>query len=371
MTDVAACLVFIGVFAGVALAIRRGLNRAKQAPASPAAPSMSASIQELLNSIDTGVVVVSQDHRIECINDVALSLMDETAIEQGHPLARMQMGPDMMDLLRGGHTGRELTIDRQRTVQLRVNRRDSTGGAVFVLHEITELKHLEVMRSDFVANVSHELRTPVSVIRANAETLLDGALDDRDAAREFVSAIHRNSERITNLVSGLLDLARIEGDSTPSNAELIDAARVIARTVEAVQTLALDKRITIHNEVERSVVCNGDEASLEQVVTNLVENAIKYGNPDGHIWIRSYPTPGQLRVEVIDDGVGVESKHRNRLFERFYRVDKGRSRASGGTGLGLSIVKHLVTNMGGQLGMEPNRPNGSVFWFSLPLETKR
>jgi two-component system phosphate regulon sensor histidine kinase PhoR len=133
-----------------------------------------------------------------------------------------------------------------------------------------------------------------------------------------------------------------------------------------VQTIANEKSITIHNDVSQSILCMGDEDAMEQVFTNLIENALKYGVEQGNVWVRSYQTPGRIRVEVIDDGPGIEAIHRTRLFERFYRVDKGRSRASGGTGLGLSIVKHLVTSMNGQVGIEPNRPSGAVFWITLP-----
>jgi two-component system phosphate regulon sensor histidine kinase PhoR len=278
------------------------------------------------------------------------------------------MGADMLAMLSGpaqSNHSIEMSVEPDRVVQVRVTHR-STGGAVFVMYDITELKHLELMRSDFVANVSHELRTPVSVIRANAETLLDGALDDKEVAHEFVAAIHRNSERITNLVSDLLDLARLEAGSVSLVLTEIDMSKVVARTIGGVRTIADGQDITIHNALADAIVCLGDEDAVEQVLTNLIENAIKYGHANGNVWVRSYQTPGRIRIEVIDDGAGIEAIHRTRLFERFYRVDKGRSRASGGTGLGLSIVKHLITSMNGEVGMEPNRPTGSVFWLTLP-----
>ena len=231
---------------------------------------------------------------------------------------------------------------------------------------MTDIRKVDRVRRDFVANVSHELRTPVSVIRANAETLLDGALEDEEVARTFVSAVHRNAERISHLVSDLLDLARIEAGTMDLEITKVDVNRLVARTVSSVMTLAMSKGISIHDEVGEGTQCLADEGAVEQVLTNFIDNAVKYGVDGGNVWIRSHEVAGKVRLEIVDDGVGVPGKHRTRLFERFYRVDKGRSRAAGGTGLGLSIVKHLANSMGGQVGMEANRPKGAIFWVSLP-----
>lgn len=328
----------------------------------------SPSLIDLLDGIDAGVIVLGPDGLIENINHVAQQMLNSANVLPGESMDRTAMGADMLAMLSGpaqSNHSIEMSVEPDRVVQVRVTHR-STGGAVFVMYDITELKHLELMRSDFVANVSHELRTPVSVIRANAETLLDGALDDKEVAHEFVAAIHRNSERITNLVSDLLDLARLEAGSVSLVLTEIDMSKVVARTIGGVRTIADGQDITIHNALADAIVCLGDEDAVEQVLTNLIENAIKYGHANGNVWVRSYQTPGRIRIEVIDDGAGIEAIHRTRLFERFYRVDKGRSRASGGTGLGLSIVKHLITSMNGEVGMEPNRPTGSVFWLTLP-----
>jgi two-component system, OmpR family, phosphate regulon sensor histidine kinase PhoR len=328
----------------------------------------SPSLVDLLDGIDAGVIVLGPDDLIENINHVAQQMLNSANILPGESMDRTTMGADMLAILSGpaqSNHSIEMSVEPDRVVQVRVTHR-STGGAVFVMYDITELKHLELMRSDFVANVSHELRTPVSVIRANAETLLDGALGDTEVAHEFVAAIHRNSERITNLVSDLLDLARLEAGSVSLVLTEIDMSKVVARTIGGVRTIADGQDITIHNALADEILCLGDEDAVEQVLTNLIENAIKYGHANGNVWVRSYQTPGRIRIEVIDDGAGIEAIHRTRLFERFYRVDKGRSRASGGTGLGLSIVKHLITSMNGEVGMEPNRPTGSVFWLTLP-----
>ncbi len=359
------------VFASLTMVVGYFLGRrraARQETAIVQAPQPINEVSILLDGIDAGVVVVDAKDEILYINTVARRFFGRPNNPTGQNLHSFALGADMLAMLSliGERTQVfEMSVDPDRLIEVRVTR-GPNNGAVYVMHDITELKHLEVMRSDFVANVSHELRTPVSVIRANAETLLDGALDDSEVAKEFVTAIHRNSERISNLVSDLLDLARLEAGSASISIAELEMSEVVVRTIHSLQTIAAEKRIEIHNEVVGPVLCLGDEDSLEQVLTNLIENAVKYGSEQGNVWVRSYPTPGRIRVEVIDDGPGIKAIHRTRLFERFYRVDKGRSRASGGTGLGLSIVKHLVTSMNGQVGIEANRPSGAVFWFSLP-----
>jgi two-component system phosphate regulon sensor histidine kinase PhoR len=216
--------------------------------------------------------------------------------------------------------------------------------------------------------VSHELRTPVSVIAANSETLLDGGLDDTEMAREFVSAMHRNAGRISNLVTDLLDLARIEAGTVNLEPKTVDVHVAVNCTLQTLASVAADKGVTFSNEVPVGLEAWADSDAFEQVLLNFIENAVKYGREGGMVCIRSHRTADHVRVDVIDDGVGVAAPHRVRLFERFYRVDKGRSRSDGGTGLGLAIVKHLVNAMGGEVGMEPNFPTGSVFWLTVPAQ---
>lgn len=322
---------------------------------------------ELLNGINAGVIAVDAGGRVEVINRAAIDMLGCKDRPHDLPLEQLGVGAELMAMLAGTNAEEvdsELALLADRFVQARATR--LTEGQVFVLHEITDIKRLEVIRRDFVANVSHELRTPVSVIRANAETLLDGALDDQEMAPKFVGAIHRNAERISLLVSDLLDLARIEAGTTEFDPQDVLVSEIISRTVGSLSALAASKGIKIQDQTGGTARCWADEGALEQVLTNFIENAVKYGTQGGNIWVRAYETPGRVRIEIIDDGLGIDAKHRPRLFERFYRVDKGRSRADGGTGLGLSIVKHLVTSMGGQVGMEPNRPQGSVFWLTVP-----
>jgi two-component system phosphate regulon sensor histidine kinase PhoR len=280
--------------------------------------------------------------------------------------------PELVDLAK--HTSSDpqavdltLGLAPVRHLHARANPIRATGGTVIVVHDTTEVRHLEAVRRDFVANVSHELRTPVSVIQANAETMLAGALEEPVHARRFTEAIHRNAERLAAIIADLLDLTRIESgklELRPQSLNLHDAAR---NAVDAVAKLALARGTQLVNEVDAGVFVEADAQAIDQVLMNLIGNAVKYSGDHKHISVRARVQGHEVRVEVEDDGPGIEPHHRERIFERFYRVDSGRSRDVGGTGLGLSIVKHLVAALGGRLGVEAVSPNGARFWFTLPL----
>ena len=233
------------------------------------------------------------------------------------------------------------------------------------MHDMTEIRRLERVRRDFVANVSHELRTPITVIRANAETLLDGALDDRERGPKFVEAMHRSAERLTRLVADLLDLSRIEAGHYVTELQPVSVARVVEGILEGLEGKAIERQIEIAADVDDRLEVEAASMGLSQVLQNLLDNAIKYTPTGGHIVVRTRATEDVVRIEIEDDGPGIEPHHRERIFERFYRVDTGRSRAMGGTGLGLSIVRHLAEQMNGRVGVEPGARRGSVFWVEL------
>jgi len=234
-------------------------------------------------------------------------------------------------------------------------------GWILVIHDVTELRRLERVRQDFVANVSHELRTPVSVILANSELLLDGAIQDPEVGQEFTSAILRNAKRLSSLISDLLDLSRIEAGQASLQMELFTLTPVVEQTIERLSVTARDCGITVVQETEAGHQVFADRSSFEQVLINLVENAIKYSERGGVVTIRSEGLGDQVGVSVIDEGRGIEPHHMERIFERFYRIDTGRSREMGGTGLGLSIVKHLVAAMHGTIEVRANEPSGAIF----------
>jgi two-component system phosphate regulon sensor histidine kinase PhoR len=242
------------------------------------------------------------------------------------------------------------------------------GGVVVVMHDVTEIRRLETIRRDFVANVSHELRTPVSIIRANAETLLNGALERPDQARRFVDALLRHADRLGRLISDLLDISRIEAGKYPIEPRSLKLAPVVRRIFESVDVRAQTKQMTLSMKIDDDLVLVADAKALEQVLLNLVENAIKYTPERGNIEVHARREGDCVRIEIMDDGPGIDPIHRPRIFERFYRVDPGRSREMGGTGLGLAIVKHLVEAMRGRVGVDGRTPSGSVFWVVMPAQ---
>lgn len=238
--------------------------------------------------------------------------------------------------------------------------------AVFV--DVTEVRRLESLRRDFVANVSHELRTPVTSVLSAAETLRGVMHRDPESAVRFLDIIERNADRLQRLIEDLLDLSRIESKEFRLKPERIELAPFAAHVLTMFRQKADDKKIVLGAEVPSSATLVADRRALEQVITNLVDNAVKYCSEGCKVTLRASSSEGKVRLSVEDTGAGIAKEHLPRLFERFYRVDAGRSRAVGGTGLGLSIVKHLVEAMGGNIGVESDLNKGSVFHATLPVQ---
>jgi two-component system phosphate regulon sensor histidine kinase PhoR len=238
------------------------------------------------------------------------------------------------------------------------------GEALLVLRDVTEARRAAAARRDFIANASHELRTPVAAIRGAAETLLSGALGSPDDARHFVDMIARHTERLGRLTEDMLDLSRIEAGLWRMDAAPVEVAPLALHVLELHATAAGKKDVAIRNEVPPGLALRGDARGVEQVLVNLVDNAVKYTPAGGTVAVRAEESGGDVVVAVVDTGPGIERHHLARLFERFYRVDPGRSREQGGTGLGLALVKHLVQAQGGDVGVESGA-GGSRFWFRL------
>ena len=286
-------------------------------------------------------------------------------------------------LTTGRAGGREIEIGgvRPRRFLVRLSERagaESGGGVIAVLHDVTDLRRLETIRTDFVSNVSHELRTPVTAITTAAETLLAGALDDRNDAGEFVEIIDRNARRLRRLVDDILDLSKIEGKAYKLSPALHDLAPILAHAKKLVDDAAGRRRMKIAIDCAPDVAAWIDRHAFEQVIGNLLDNAVKYAG-DGASLTVSARRPGAddpppslgadpedtVIVRVADTGAGIPPQHVDRLFERFYRVDAGRSREMGGTGLGLAIVKHLVEAMGGAISVESTLGKGTTFTIAL------
>lgn len=236
------------------------------------------------------------------------------------------------------------------------------SGALLVVRDITKIRQLERMRRDFVANISHELRTPITTILMNMEVLMDEQGDN-----PFVQAIHRNTQRLSLLVNGLLDLSRIEAGQMELSIQPYRLRPIALNVQSALHTRAGKKGQRIELEIADDLRVHVDAQAMEQVLSNLVSNACKYSLQGSRIVIRGYAQERDVWIEVEDNGLGVPEKHQVRLFERFYRIDKGRSRGEGGTGLGLAIVRHLVEAMGGEVGVRNAIPQGAVFWVRFSL----
>jgi two-component system phosphate regulon sensor histidine kinase PhoR len=241
------------------------------------------------------------------------------------------------------------------------------GGAFAVFVDITEMRRLETLRRDFIANVSHELRTPVTAIRSAGETIRDVAVNDAAALPRFVDIIVRNAERLGNLLDDILELSRIESRALQLVMEPVELAALMSQVAELFRERAERKGLALHVSVPvDQAYAMADRRALENVITNLIDNAVKYCGAGTSIRACVAEEAERLRVMVKDTGPGIDPVHLPRLFERFYRVDAGRSREVGGTGLGLAIVKHLVESMGSEIRVASAPGVGSEFYFFLP-----
>jgi two-component system phosphate regulon sensor histidine kinase PhoR len=239
------------------------------------------------------------------------------------------------------------------------------GDVLVLLRDVTQARRIAAMRRDFIANASHELRTPVTAIRGAAETLLAGALDDPAAAHRFTEVVVRHAERLARLTEDMLDLSRIESGQRGMHLGRVDLAPLADEILLLYRERAGERRLELSHEVPPGVAARADPRALEQILVNLVDNAVKYTSEGGAIALGAQREGPRVVVSVKDSGPGIERRHLPRLFERFYRVDPGRSRDQGGTGLGLAIVKHLAQAQGGEVGVESG-PAGSRFWVRLP-----
>jgi two-component system, OmpR family, phosphate regulon sensor histidine kinase PhoR len=319
-----------------------------------------ALLAAVLEGMSQGIVALDADHRVTVMNREAVAMLGLDAAPIGRHLIERVRLPAIHEIVavpedRGSA---EVTVGDKRLMVTATP--FGSGGCILAVEDVTDIRRLETIRRDFVANVSHELRTPVSVIRANAETLLDGAKDHPVHGPRLLGGLHRND---------LLDLSRLEAGQTRIAPDEVDVAEIARRAAASVADTAATKKIELAVDVEDEADLRAvaDGRALEQVLVNLIDNAIKYTPSGGHVWIDVLAAEGGVRIEIQDDGPGISPQHRERIFERFYRVDPGRSRDMGGTGLGLSIVRHLVTAMDGEVGVDPREPRGSIFWVRLPL----
>ncbi len=327
-----------------------------------------ALLASVADGLTQGVIAIDGDNRIEMMNDAARRMLGFQSSMIGEPLLELVRLPTLRSIVESERdTSAEVQLPNNgRRTLIRIARTYGRAGCVLMLEDVTNVRRLETVRRDFVANVSHELRTPVAVIRANAETLLAGAKDDPQIATRLIDGLHRNAERLARILADLLDLSRLDAGQYRLELAPVPVRALTEQSLTAVEPQAQQRGVAVAVDIPDSLAALADPKALDQILVNLIDNGVKYTRAEGHVWVEARDVGDAVRIEVRDDGPGIADKHRERVFERFYRADPSRSREAGGTGLGLSIVKHLVESMGGEVGVEPNAPRGSIFWLRLP-----
>jgi two-component system phosphate regulon sensor histidine kinase PhoR len=359
----------------VAGAIDKTARRVEQSFA--AVVSSQRQLETLLNSMQDAVIAVSDDGLVQWANRPMNRLVPQgTRLHQ--PVVETIRDPDFLATVREAtsthqvKTARATSIVPGRTFDVTAAPLPD-GGAVAVLRDLTETERVEKTRRDFIANVSHELRTPLTSIQGYAETLLDSTPENGVPTREFLEIIRKNSGRMSRLTEDLLTLARVESGETRFEVEPVPPAELLHDAEESFREIAPTHGIDLQiHDLEESLNAEGlppvlaDREAIHQVFSNLIDNALKYGASGGRIVLGARAVPHAVEFYVQDFGAGIASEHLPRLFERFYRVDKARSRESGGTGLGLAIAKHIMLAHGGSIRAESELAHGSIFLFTLP-----
>ncbi|MFH1390036.1 MAG: ATP-binding protein [Candidatus Margulisiibacteriota bacterium] len=337
-------------------------------------------ISAVLSSMNEGVLAVNREGRVILANPVIEKILGVTEPEIiGKTIREVVRNNEIADLiakaLREGERVREEIEVVQPFAGIFdahagpvMNEEREVIGVVCVLHDMTEVRKLEKVRSEFAANVSHELKTPLTVIRSNVETLLGGAINDPAHNVEFVKKIDKHARSLSELIDDILELSRLESKKELGPFIRLDLEEVVARAIETVSVKAVEKGVAIIAECPgEEVLVNGIEDHLYRAVLNLLDNAVKYNNPQGKISISCKMDNDRVKIMIADTGVGIGREHLPRVFERFYRTDVARSRELGGTGLGLAIVKHVVSLHHGTIEVESEEGKGSTFTITLPL----
>jgi two-component system phosphate regulon sensor histidine kinase PhoR len=326
----------------------------------------AADIQSLLNSIDEGIIALTDDARVQRINRAARFLLGLPEPIPFSPVGALIRQPELRELIESAAVApvRPTEVKVADRVLVVASRARESGGALVTLLDITEIRRLEMVRSDFVANASHELKTPLTAMRGFAETLLE-ADPPPELRAGFLESIRDNSIRLQQLVDDLLDLSRLESGGWKANEDEVDAIELAREVwIEAFQHTARERGIEFRAKGSALVIA--DERGLDQVFRNLFDNALRHGSEGGRVRVSAVRAGPFTEISVSDDGAGIPAAVLPRIFERFFRADPARSRAEGGTGLGLAIVRHLVHAMGGEVGAESELGRGTTIRFTLP-----
>jgi two-component system, OmpR family, phosphate regulon sensor histidine kinase PhoR len=327
-------------------------------------------LETLLNSMEEAVIAVSADQKIRWLNG-SMNRLLPLGIHTGKPVLHVIRDPELLKALNESMQRGNVLNTRVATLAAgRVFEATTAplpdGGAVAVLHDLTEIERVEKTRRDFIANVSHELRTPLTSIQGYTETLLDDAPGANGSAREFLEIIRQNAARMSRLTEDLLTLARVESGERKLDLKPSQVDALLEDALHNFHELARSHGVELLLDHSVSAQVFADADAIHQVFSNLIDNAIKYAASGGRIVLGAHSQPASVEFYVRDFGPGIAAEHHRRLFERFYRVDKARSRESGGTGLGLAIVKHIVLNHSGTVRVESALHHGATFFFSLP-----
>nr|WP_206529552.1 ATP-binding protein [Brevibacillus sp. SYP-B805] len=332
----------------------------------------------VLTNMTSGVLFVSENRRIMLVNPAVEKLLGTSAneligklhIEAGKNFGLSRYIDRCIDTGEKFRQEVHIYYPEERILDVHfapyINFKGEAKGVVTVLHDITEIRRLEKMRSNFVTNVSHELRTPITSIKGFTETLLDGAMYDEETCRNFLQIIYDESERLFRMIRDILDLSKIEQKKIPLDIRRLNVHQLIHDLAALLQEQVQRKNLSLNLPEMAEVWLHTDRDSLHQILLNLVSNAIAYTPEGGTITISVEQDQERTIIRVSDTGIGIPEEDLGRIFERFYRVDKARARDSGGTGLGLSIVKHLVENLDGQISVESKEGVGTTFTVSLP-----
>lgn len=337
-------------------------------------------LNQLINYLVMGVLLIDDDRTIQMFNPAMSQILSKNLNELiGKNYIHAISDPALVGLIEDAyyshttHSGEitlfSATVDEKTfdaTVVPILESQKNTFSLIVLLYDITEIRRLEKVRTDFVANASHELRTPITALKGFTETLLDGAMYDEETLEEFLKIMNKESERLDALVGDILQLSKLENRKLEVQHERVDLHEVVELVFKIVEQKTQQKDIALTLEGDRPLYIQGDENVMKQIFLNLVNNAILYTPEGGRVTVKMEQNAQETLIQVIDNGIGVPLTEQNRIFERFYRVDKARSRNAGGTGLGLSIVKHLVENSQGSIHLESQPGLGSNFIITLP-----
>ncbi len=328
----------------------------------------------VLDGLGEGIMVCDEHGLITFRNDQIMQILglDEIIDQSIHDLEIPALSRIYKKAQKKGKFDSEFELeaanDDTRWILAHMNKAKSTQELICVVHETTQLRQMDSMRRDFISNLSHELRTPVSVIKANSETLLDGALENKKDAKTFSKAILHNADRLSEMVTSLIDLSRIEYGELKFVIENIVLNQIIESVVLAYKNKAKRKNIQLVFERQSDVMVNSDAKAIERVLNNLLDNAFKYSPENSIIQINLRKQGEAIRLAVIDQGEGVAEEDQDLVFKRFFRTASARANTQQGSGLGLAIVKNLVYNLHGDVGVESRPEGGSEFWFTIPIK---